>query len=122
MSDGPAPFGAGAIFSSMKNVRPKPPNITLDKLLRRRGLTFDTWMSSAYISSYPEVVRWCFKVGVIAPSEEEYRALRPSAVSAPLDGIVVVEPTELPSDFLVEDPPVVVAPAPRSRKSKSTPA
>jgi hypothetical protein len=75
----------------MRNIRPKPPTITLSHLLKRRGHTFDTWMSSAGISSYPEVLRWCSKIGVLPPSEDEYKNLRPLPQTAPADGIVVLE-------------------------------
>ena len=48
-------------------------------------------MASAGISSYPEVLRWCSKIGVLPPTEDEYKALRPVPYSAPVDGIIVCE-------------------------------
>ena len=84
-------MAAGAIFRVMRNIRPKPPSITLTHLLKRRGHTFDSWMASAGISSYPEVLRWCSKIGVLPPTEDEYKALRPVPCSAPVDGIIVCE-------------------------------
>lgn len=52
-------------------------------------------MTSAGVSSYVEIVRWCAKIGVLPPDEETYKALRPDPVSSPSDGIVVavVEPS-----------------------------
>jgi len=78
----------------MRNVRKRPPTIKLVNLLRRRGHSLDSWMASAGVSSYVEVVRWCNKIGVLPPDEATYKALRPEQVSSPSDGIVVamVEP------------------------------
>lgn len=65
-------------------------------------------MSSAGISSYPEVLRWCTKIGVLPPTEDEYKALRPAPCTAPADGIVVcdapqVEEVLSPLDALEPD-------------------
>jgi hypothetical protein len=113
----------------MRNIRPKPPSITLAHLLKRRGHTFGSWMTSAGISSYPEVLRWCTKIGVLPPTEDEYKAFRPQPQTAPADGIVVCEAPQVeevgsPLDTIQADAPngiiVVEDKKKRSRKKSET--
>lgn len=68
------------------------PKLRLHDLLRKRKLTFAAWLAESNVSTYSELVRWCQLVGVAPPEEREWLALRPVAVSAPADGVVVLEP------------------------------
>ena len=75
----------------MKLNKPQPRTVTFDRLLRRRGLSFEAWAASTGVSSYAEVVRWCDRIGAIPPSEAEWLSYMPAPVNAPTDGIVVVD-------------------------------
>lgn len=68
------------------------PKLRLHDLLRKRKLTFAAWLAESNVSSYAELVRWCQLVGVAPPTEKEWLALRPEPVTAPADGVVVLEP------------------------------
>jgi hypothetical protein len=80
----------------MKTYKPQPKTVTFEYLLRRRGLTFETWARAAGVSSYSGLVAWCDGIGAIPPSEDVWRTYMPVAVNAPPDGIVVVNVEPIP--------------------------
>lgn len=68
------------------------PKLRLQDLLRKRKRTFEDWLTESGVSTYVELKRWCARVGVGPPSEDEWHKLKPVQVSSPPDGVVVLEP------------------------------
>ncbi len=69
------------------------PRLGLNDLLRRRKMTLQQLLTSFGITTYTGLVNHCDRIGVLAPSEGDFKAASPSVpVNNPQEGVVVVEP------------------------------
>lgn len=70
--------------------------LALTDLLRRKRKDLKTYLKETGIVTYERLVRSCTSIGVVPPSEEEFRNVlgNPTTpqVSSPTDGILVLEP------------------------------
>lgn len=73
--------------------------LTLVDLLRRKRKNLTTHLKEAGIVTYERLVRSCASVGLIPPSEDEFRNALGNPptpmVSSPTDGILVLDPPEI---------------------------
>jgi hypothetical protein len=67
------------------------PKLTLLTLLRRRKKTLKQYMNELGIITYEELNIRCERMGIKAPSLEEFNDASPAVVSSPTEGIVVLE-------------------------------
>lgn len=68
------------------------PQIKLTDLLRKRKTTLSKYIASYGIFTYPALEERCRKIGVSPPPEQEFAKVVATNVSAPQEGIVVIEP------------------------------
>lgn len=68
------------------------PKIRLADLLRRRRATFTQWVAEVGIQTYEQLTRYCHKMGICPPTEEEFHQVVPvTPVTVPTEGIVCVD-------------------------------
>ena len=68
------------------------PRLRLSDLLRRRKTTLKQMLLDRGISAYGTLVIWCDRIGVVPPTEEEFREVVPTPVNSAQEGVVVLEP------------------------------
>ena len=68
------------------------PRLKLSDLLRRRKTTLKQMLLDRGITAYGTLVIWCDRIGVVPPTEEEFRAVVPVPVNSAQEGVVVLEP------------------------------
>ena len=66
------------------------PKLTLDRLLRRRKTTLKRWLEEIGLTTYPDVLQKCKRLGILPPSEEEFLVAWPTPVTNPTSGVVVL--------------------------------
>lgn len=73
---------------------PHQPKLRLTDLLKRRKSTLKQYIDEHGISTLESLRESCMRIGVAAPSEEEFHAIMPkvASVSHPQEGVVVVDP------------------------------
>jgi hypothetical protein len=77
----------------------KLPPIKLTDLLRKRKTNLKNFLSSCGIVAYSTLLQKCDKMGVSAPSEEEFKtAIGKQPISSPQEGVVVLDPPMLVVD------------------------
>jgi hypothetical protein len=93
------------------------PRLKLSDLLRRRKTTLKQMLLDRGISTHQALVTWCDRIGVVPPTEEEFKAAWPTPVNSPQEGVVVLEPPpvidehtghQIDPDAPVEQPGVLV--------------
>lgn len=71
------------------------PRLHLLYLLQRRKTTLTIFVAESGITTYEDLIGRCERMGVVAPTEDEFMAIRTTGrVNSPQEGIVVVEPPE----------------------------
>lgn len=69
------------------------PKIKLENLLRRRKITMKFFLNELGITTYESLLNKCDRMGVMAPTYEEFiDATSGDVVSNPTEGVVVIEP------------------------------
>lgn len=105
------------------------PKITLVSVLKRRRTNLTAYMKDLGISNYGALRESCKRMGVIPPSEEEFKRCQgDEVVSVPTEGIIVLPPPpvilestgetlepDLLTDLPSEDP------TPRRSRRKTSP-
>lgn len=71
------------------------PALKLNDLLRKRKTSLKKFITETGITSYGKLQEKCQKLGVSAPSEEEFKAIVPEPVTLQQEGIVVLDPPPL---------------------------
>lgn len=69
-----------------------PPGMKLLDLLRRRRLTLRTFIDQFGITTYEALQERCARMGVQAPTVNEWTVVAPEPVNSPTEGVVVLEP------------------------------
>jgi hypothetical protein len=74
----------------------KPPihdhkKISLADLLKRRRASLKKWCKEVGIQTYDQLIVYCDKIGVVAPSEAEWESAAPRDVTVPTEGIIHFE-------------------------------
>jgi len=64
----------------------------LSDLLRRRKMSLKQMLTEHGISAYETLVIRCQRMGVLPPTEAEFRAVVPHPVNSAQEGVVVLEP------------------------------
>ena len=69
------------------------PKLTLANLLRRRKTTLAKFVVELGVTTHSGLLQWCNRMGVIAPSTEEFTEAFPGAarVNSAREGVVVLE-------------------------------
>ena len=68
------------------------PRLKLSDLLRRRKTTLKQMFVDRGITAYQTLVNWCDRIGVVPPTEKEFREVAPEPVNSAQEGVVVLEP------------------------------
>jgi len=68
------------------------PALKLNDLLRKRKTTLKKFINETGITSYGKLQEKCQKLGVSAPTEDEFKAIIPEPVTQQQEGIVVLDP------------------------------
>ena len=92
------------------------PPIRLVDLLRKKKTTLKQFLSNSGIAAYATLQQKCDKMGVSAPSEEEFWEVIGTAISSPQEGVVVLDPP--PRLTNNEEKVAVVETKPASKKKK----
>lgn len=72
------------------------PKITLTNVLKRRRTNLAAYVKESGATSYGSLVESCRRMGVIPPTEDEWRRVAAENVSQPTEGIIVLEPPPPP--------------------------
>jgi hypothetical protein len=67
------------------------PALKLNDLLRKRKTNLKKFITETGITSYGKLQEKCQKLGVSAPSEEEFKVIVPEPVTLQQEGIVVLD-------------------------------
>lgn len=67
------------------------PQLTLGNLLKRKKMTLKQFLDEFGITTYTSLCTKCERIGVLAPSEDDFNKLNTEIVSNPAEGVVVVE-------------------------------
>ena len=69
------------------------PKLTLLNLLRRRKSTLAKFISDIGITTHGALTQWCDRMGIVAPTSEEFVTAFPAAarVNSPREGVIVLE-------------------------------
>lgn len=68
------------------------PALKLNDLLRKRKTTLKKFINETGITSYGKLQEKCQKLGVSAPTEDEFKSIVPEPVTQQQEGIVVLDP------------------------------
>jgi len=68
------------------------PALKLNDLLRKRKTTLKKFINETGITSYGKLQEKCQKLGVSAPTEDEFKAIVPGPITQQQEGIVVLDP------------------------------
>jgi hypothetical protein len=68
------------------------PRLKLADLIRRRKTTLKQMVLDRGITAYASLVHWCERIGVVPPTEDEFKAVFPEPVNSPQEGVVVLQP------------------------------
>ena len=82
------------------------PQLSLADLLKRKKMTLKKFIEDSGAQTYVALVTRCDRIGVLPPTEAEYRVVMPDVVSSPSDGLIVLQPLvvdEEPIEPVVED-------------------
>lgn len=71
------------------------PALKLNDLLRKRKTTLKKFITETGITSYGRLQEKCQKLGVSAPTEDEFKTIMPEHVTQQQEGIVVLDPPPL---------------------------
>ncbi len=106
----------------MKKVPNSPPKLKLSDLLRRRKMTLRRLLDEFGITTFEGLCTRCTRMGVLPPSETEFKVAFPDPpVNNPPEGVIVLEPPpvideitgrEIDPDAPVEEPGVIVTTEP----------
>ena len=69
------------------------PLLTLGNLLKRKKMTLKQFLDEFGITTYSGLVSRCDRIGVLPPTEDDFKKLNNPIVSNPAEGVVVVEIT-----------------------------
>lgn len=84
----------------MRVVVKNMPKLKLGDLLRRRKMTLKQMLDEFGITTYEGLAIRCTRMGVLPPTEAEFKAVGPKVrVNSPTEGIVVVEPPHVVDDI-----------------------
>ncbi len=72
------------------------PRLKLVDLLRRRKMTLLELLNSFGITTYSGLSNHCARIGVVTPTEDEFKIAFPFPVSNPQDGVIVLEALPAP--------------------------
>lgn len=75
------------------------PRLKLSDLLRRRKMTLQQMLSEHGITTYETLTIRCDRMGVVPPTEQEFRAVVKVPVNNPQQGVVVLEPPPVVDDL-----------------------
>lgn len=80
-------------MKTLKNL----PQLTLLNLLRRRKTSLNQLLTEFGISTYDGLCTWCHRLGVIAPSNDEFLRAFPqtTSINNPMEGMIVLEPVKV---------------------------
>lgn len=69
------------------------PSLTLTNVLRRRRTTLKELVNDLGVSTYAGLQRWCDRMGIVAPSQDEFDKVIPPSVrvNSPMEGVIVLE-------------------------------
>lgn len=77
--------------------------VTLNDLLRRKRTTLSKFIKDNGIVTYDLLVNRCNSMGVVSPTEEEFNTITGNdklySVSSPTEGVVVLDPPAIISDY-----------------------
>lgn len=93
------------------------PRLKLSDLLRRRKMHLKQMLDERGITAYETLAIWCHRIGVVPPTEAEFREVMPVRINSPQEGVVVLEPIKVVDEISgrtidpeapVEEPGVLV--------------
>jgi len=67
------------------------PRLKLSDMIRRRKTTLKQMLADRGISTYGALTHWCNRIGVVPPTEAEFKAVMPVPVNSPQEGVIVLE-------------------------------
>jgi len=75
------------------------PRLKLSDLIRRRKTTLKQMLNDRGVTTYTALVTWCERIGVVPPTEAEFREAIPAPINSPQEGVVVLEPPRVVDDL-----------------------
>jgi hypothetical protein len=85
---------------------PKPvaPTLSLFDLLKRRKTNLSSWSKETGNTTYAAVVNYCDRLGVISPTEEQFKICCPEVVTDQANGVIVfdVKNMQQPECYIAE--------------------
>lgn len=67
------------------------PSLTLANVLRRRRTTLKAFVQELGLTTYGALKIWCDRMGIDAPSIDDFATAFPVRVNSPTEGVVVLE-------------------------------